>query len=110
MVAAAATQTGIPVVPGPITPSGQTLTPLQQLANLTGGFIRTVAERTAEAIKPANIFVPGGAAAAKASVQAAEAVGKAGTAAAEGIKSGFSKATLILTLLGVFLVYRLIKG
>lgn len=103
--------TGTATVPGPVTrPTQPVLTPLQKMAAYANDLVRDVAGKTVTALKPSNLLVPGGAPAVSASLKAVEAVGAAGTAAAEGIKEGFSKAALIITLVAVFVVYRVIKG
>jgi len=75
--------------------------------------VKSVAHDTLQALSPANVFVPGGSQAAKAAASAAKDAGSAvksvAGAAAAGIESGFSKVTIIVLLIGGFILYRLLK-
>lgn len=67
------------------------------------------AKKTATALTPANIFVPGSAAAAKAATNAANAATSVATSAGEGIKAGFSKATFVIVIVIGFILWRVLR-
>jgi hypothetical protein len=81
----------------------------QKLAGIASGILKRSAATTVEALKPGNIFVPGGSKAANAAAQVAGAATEVAKSAGEGIKAGFSRATLIITLVAAFLLWRFLK-
>lgn len=80
-----------------------------RLAQIAGGFLNRTAATTADLLKPGNLFVPGGSKVAVAAAETARNTSSVVAAAGEGIKAGFSKATLVITLVLAFVVWRLLR-
>lgn len=90
---------------------GKTL--FERVSELASGAVRRIGSETAEILSPGNIFVPGGARAARAAADAAEnvteGVKEVAESAAGGIKSGFTIVTVIVVGFLALFLWRSLK-
>jgi hypothetical protein len=99
---------GLTGVSVPNDANAETGGPLSRIVAITNGFLKSAAQRTIDVLSPANVFVPGGADAARMIARTAqnssESVKNVTSAAGAGIKKGFTMAAFILTaVIGVYL-------
>jgi enhancing lycopene biosynthesis protein 2 len=86
---------------------------LSRLAAIASGFIRKSAEVTADALKPGNVFVPGGSQAAQAATKVAadatQTAKKVALSAADGVRHGFAAASFVIVFVVGIWIWSVVK-